>query len=134
MTSATEINGIDGRQFRRIQHCACRNLVWCSFLRCDVLKTGTVTSFASDTEPGVVRIEVASYGGGGGMAAKTSSHDLAVDGIAESLRNIARGCGLVARRNVQSAQTRVVAQPAFQKNIVPFEDVGLRIGSKNPTY
>src|ERR1700690_1434184 len=91
MTGAAEIHGIDRRQPCRIQHGARSDLVRCGFLRCDVLKTGTVTSFAGDTEHGVVRIEVASDGGGGGMAAKTASHDLAVDGIAESLRNIAWG-------------------------------------------
>jgi hypothetical protein len=109
MTGTTEIHGVDRRQPFRIQHCACRTLIGCDFHRCDVLETGTVTGFASDTEHGVFRIKVAGYGGCGGMAAKTPSDDLVVDGIAEGLRDITGNCGLMARRNVQSAQTGVVA-------------------------
>jgi len=91
-----------------------------------------VTSFASDTEHRVFRIKVASYGRCGGMAAKASSDDLVVDGIAESARNITGGCGLVAWRNVQSAQTGVVAEAAFQKDVILLQNVRLSIGSKNP--
>src|SRR5713101_9845129 len=100
MTGPTEIHRIDGRQPFRIQHCACRTLTWRGFHRCDVLETGTVTGFASDTEHGVFRIKIACHRGCGGMAAKTPSDCFFVDGIAKGLSNTAWGCGLMAWRNV----------------------------------
>ena len=115
VTGAAEIHGINRRQPFRIQRRASRTLAWFGFLRGDVLQAGTVTRFASDTEHGVFRIEVAGYGRCGGMTAETSPNDLVVDGIAEGLPNITRGRGLMARRNVQSTKTGVVAEPAFQK-------------------